>query len=171
MWWRTRSNPWRTAWDRRRSHQLITSLIFWIHQEVRVFNINKFVCLVPITFIYTGADTTTPPNAGGPLPRPDALFTPPGDHARHSPAFANFVSLQNTNINVMKLKLKIFSIQGHSDMHASPEVCAPQTMNSMATTLGRSRPRPPRDVPFNSFATMRRDHIIADSIPGPESCV
>ncbi|XP_065167834.1 hemicentin-1-like isoform X2 [Atheta coriaria] len=96
------------------------------------------------------ADTTTPPNAGGPLPRPDALFTPPGDHARHSPAFANF---------------------GHSDMHASPEVCAPQTMNSMATTLGRSRPRPPRDVPFNSFATMRRDHIIADSIPGPESCV
>lgn len=40
----------------------------------------------------------------------------------------------------------------------------------MTNTLGRSRPRP-RDNSYSSFATMRRDHIIADAIPGPESCV
>ncbi|XP_066149395.1 protein turtle homolog A-like [Euwallacea fornicatus] len=39
------------------------------------------------------------------------------------------------------------------------------------STLGRPRTRP-RDVSYGSFATVRRDqHILTDTIPGPESCV
>ncbi|RZC33436.1 hemicentin-2 [Asbolus verrucosus] len=91
----------------------------------------------------TGADTTTPPG----LPRPDALFTPPGERSRqqHSPpTFPSF---------------------SHAEVVSSPEVCVTQT-----GTLGRTRSRS-RDVSYSTFATLRRDHIIADSIPGPESCV
>ncbi|KAH0816848.1 hypothetical protein GEV33_005943 [Tenebrio molitor] len=91
-----------------------------------------------------GADTTTPPG----LPRPDALFTPPGERNRqqHSPpTFPNF---------------------SHAEVGSSPEVCVTQ----VGGTLGRTRSRP-RDVSYSTFATMRRDHIIADAIPGPESCV
>ncbi|VEN51525.1 unnamed protein product [Callosobruchus maculatus] len=43
-----------------------------------------------------------------------------------------------------------------------------------SSSLGRSRPRPSREGSTQfvaNFATMRRDHIIADAIPGPESCV
>ncbi|KAJ8925413.1 hypothetical protein NQ315_009245, partial [Exocentrus adspersus] len=47
---------------------------------------------------------------------------------------------------------------------ASPSSC------DMNNTLGRSRPRP-RENSYPNFATTRRDHIIADTIPGPESCV
>ncbi|XP_008195943.1 hemicentin-2 isoform X1 [Tribolium castaneum] len=92
-----------------------------------------------------GADTTTPPG----LPRPDALFTPStGERNRqqHSPpTFPNF---------------------SHEEQISSPEVSVSQT----GGTLGRPRPRP-RDISYSNFATMRRDHIIADAIPGPESCV
>ncbi|CAH1164164.1 unnamed protein product, partial [Phaedon cochleariae] len=42
--------------------------------------------------------------------------------------------------------------------------------DTSSSTLGRTRPRP-RDNSYSNFATLRRDHIIADSIPGPESCV
>ncbi|XP_060522405.1 synaptogenesis protein syg-2-like isoform X2 [Cylas formicarius] len=48
----------------------------------------------------------------------------------------------------------------------SPSSC---DLNS-SRTLGRPKLRP-RDMSYSSFATLRRDHIIADSIPGPESCV
>ncbi|XP_057664801.1 hemicentin-1-like isoform X2 [Diorhabda carinulata] len=44
---------------------------------------------------------------------------------------------------------------------------SPSSCDSSTNTLSRTRPRP-RD---QSFTTTRRDHIIADSIPGPESCV
>lgn len=55
--------------------------------------------------------------------------------------------------------------QTHAEVVSSSEVCVTQ-----AGTLGRTRSRP-RDISYSTFATMRRDHIIADSIPGPESCV
>lgn len=58
-------------------------------------------------------------------------------------------------------------LQTHEETAASsPEVCITQT----GGTLGRPRPRP-RDMSYSNFATIRRDHIIADTIPGPESCV
>ncbi|KAF2902385.1 hypothetical protein ILUMI_03801 [Ignelater luminosus] len=95
-----------------------------------------------------GADSGTPPSAGGALPRPDALFTPPGDRNRPNPIFNNFCMFQC-----------------HADISSSPETCAIQT-----ATIGRPRTRP-KDASFSTFATMRRDHIITDSIPGPESCV
>jgi hypothetical protein len=56
--------------------------------------------------------------------------------------------------------------QSHAEVGSSPEVCVTQ----VGGTLGRTRSRP-RDVSYSTFATMRRDHIIADAIPGPESCV
>lgn len=41
-----------------------------------------------------GADVVTPPAAGGALPRPDALFTPPEEcnSRQNGPAFSSFVS-------------------------------------------------------------------------------
>lgn len=39
-----------------------------------------------------GAESGTPPSAGGALPRPDALFTPPGDRNRLNQTFSSFVS-------------------------------------------------------------------------------
>ncbi|KAK5647891.1 hypothetical protein RI129_002783 [Pyrocoelia pectoralis] len=92
-----------------------------------------------------GADAGTPPSAGGALPRPDALFTPTMERNRPNAMFNSYC---------------------HAELTLSPETCAIQT-----ATIGRPRGRPKDVPPFSTFATMRRDHIIADSIPGPESCV
>lgn len=58
------------------------------------FRTVKCMTKILINFIFwTGADTTSP-GAGGPLPKPDGLFTPPGGERSHqqSPLFANYVS-------------------------------------------------------------------------------
>nr|XP_022903608.1 nephrin [Onthophagus taurus] len=95
-----------------------------------------------------GTDTT-PPNAGGPLPRPDALFTPPSERNRY-----NFTSYSH-----------------NPEINSPPELGVEPINTSNTTTLGRPRVRQRVEPQFSNFATMRRDHIIADSIPGPESCV
>ncbi|XP_018321411.1 hemicentin-1 isoform X2 [Agrilus planipennis] len=57
-----------------------------------------------------------------------------------------------------------FAKFNHKDMSiVNPELYG----NHGTATLGRSWPRPKE----NSFSTIRRDHILTDSIPGPESCV
>lgn len=61
--------------------------------------------------------------------------------------------------------MKHIYLQGYTEVTSSPEIFAPQV-----STLGRTRSRQ-RDPSYSSFATMRRDHIITDTIPGPESCV
>lgn len=53
---------------------------------------------------------------------------------------------------------------------------SPQTMVNACSTLGRVRSRttrnpPQSQQPYSNFGTLRRDHIITDTIPGPESCV
>ncbi|XP_050293080.1 hemicentin-1 isoform X2 [Anthonomus grandis grandis] len=83
-------------------------------------------------------------SAGTPpeLPRPVEFYSPGGAET------ANLITLDTS--------ASFSNLQSHCDQN---------------NTLGRPRTRP-RDVSYNSFATIRRDqHIITDTIPGPESCV
>lgn len=77
--------------------------------------------------------------------------------------FNNFVS-KIFAFPFLKLNLSIV-LQNQFEITSSPEINSFQT-----ATIGRPRTRP-KDVTFSTFATIRRDHIITDSIPGPESCV
>ncbi|XP_019871774.2 hemicentin-1 isoform X2 [Aethina tumida] len=93
-----------------------------------------------------GADST--PTG---LCRPESLFTPPG-----AAGSDHFLSRHQINCSPPVIS------NTQSPLSMGNEIC---------NTLGRSRPRP-RDTSYSNFATMRRDHhLIADSIPGPESCV
>ncbi|XP_072379840.1 protein turtle homolog A-like [Diabrotica undecimpunctata] len=79
------------------------------------------------------------------LPRPERLYTSLDGNSRHQLNCTPSISIANKQSPVQPSELS-------------------------TNTLGRSRPRP-RDPSYTNFTTMRRDHIIADSIPGPESCV
>ncbi|KAG5873698.1 hypothetical protein JTB14_000873 [Gonioctena quinquepunctata] len=121
---------------------------------------------------YVVAYTLKPASDCAPLPSPQATISPPDP--RRQPDILNTPRGTETSHNSLARPENLFSSTDVNNRH-QPNCSSPMNMQSpspcdVTNTIGRTRPRP-RDNSYSNFATLRRDHIIADSIPGPESCV
>ncbi|XP_076268336.1 protein turtle homolog A-like isoform X1 [Rhynchophorus ferrugineus] len=93
--------------------------------------------------------------------QPDILNTPRGeDHPNTTPPE---LPRPNDLFSPTMNQISIASPTTFPDLQSTSNY-------DITNTLGRPRTRP-RDMSYSSFATMRREHIITDTIPGPESCV